>query len=120
MTTITRGKHAASPVATIATKTTEIVDLDAEMTAVFDELSEATLARQLAESREKELKAMIMAMIPEDQEPHVTFALRVANSIRGKVSVRSRAGVDQKTLKEAFPEAYEATRTSSTYKVFTA
>ena len=120
MTTITRAKHGAAPVASTTAKTVETVDLPDYLADVFDELSEVTLARQTAEAREKELKAEIMASIPEDQEQHVTLALRVKNAIRGKVSVRTRTGVDQKLLLSAFPEAHAATRTETQYRVFSA
>ena len=114
MTTKTRGKHAAAPA---VKPSTEIFEMDERFAAIFDELSEVQLARKAAQDREKELKELIMAEVPEEQDKGVTFALRVANAIRGKVTVRVRTGIDQKTLMEVFPEAYEQVRTETSYKV---
>ena len=91
MTTKTRGKHAAAPAVKPAT---EIFEMDERFAAIFDELSEVQLARKAAQDREKELKELIMAEVPEEQDKGVTFALRVANAIRGKVTVRTRTGVE--------------------------
>lgn len=120
MTTITHAKHGVAPVAAPTSKTIETVDLPENMAELFDELSEVTLARQTAEAREKELKAAIMASVPAEQHKNVTFALRVKNAIRGKISVRTRTGIDQKLLLAAFPEAHAATAKETEYRVFSA
>lgn len=98
------------------TKDTALLDLPTEMAAKFDELSLVRYARMEAEKREKELKAEILDSLPERQKG-VKFVLRVAGVIRANVSQRGKTTINPKTLLEAFPEAYEACKSETTFDV---
>lgn len=110
MTVIT--KSATTPVS----KATEVLDLDAALAPLFDELSNVKYVRQEAEKREKELKAQILASLPA-RTKGVKFVLRVGGVIRANVSLRSRTTIKNADLLAAFPEAYAACANETDYDV---
>lgn len=119
MSAVITGTHAdtsATP-ATVAKKRTRIEELDASFSPLFDELSEVMLARKEAETREKELKAEILAAITGPTDKLETVVVKAGGAIRSKISMRSRTNLDGKKLLEAFPEAYSAVSAESSYSV---
>lgn len=121
MNAVITGQHADTSAATPVTakKRTRIVEIDASFSALFDELSEVSLARMEAERREKEIKELLKATIPMNADKSETVVVRAGGKIRAKVSLRGRSGLDAKKLLEAFPEAYAAVATETTYQVIT-
>lgn len=121
MSAITAAKHAAdtTPVSLVK-KSTRVIELDESFSPLFDELSEVALARAEAERREKELKAEILAQAGMNKDRGETIVLKAGGRIRAKVGMRLRTGVSTKDLQAAFPEAYEATKTETTFQVISA
>ncbi len=115
MTVITAAKHAANTTAA-PTKRTTIVELDASLAEVFNELADVKLTLSEAKTREAELVAQVKAAAGMNKDKGETLVLRVAGVIRAKVSLRGRSGIDGKKLQEAFPEAYEACKISTEYQ----
>jgi len=87
------------------------VELDAEGAALADELATLRMTRADIEKREKAIRDTLVGLIGEAE------AGTVAGRVRVEVAPRVREGVDLGTLREAFPEAYEATRTATPYTV---
>lgn len=98
------------------TPDTEVYDLPDEMAAKFDLLSNTRYARMELEKKEKAIKAEILATLPA-RKKGVKFVLRVAGVVRANVSLRGRTNVSAKALAEAFPEAYNACASETTYDV---
>lgn len=106
--------------AVLATSTPDtcVFDLPAEMGAKFDRLSNVRYARMELEKEEKALKKEIAAILPE-RVKGVKFVLRVAGVIRANIRLDSKTNVKAAALLEAFPEAYEALASESSYDVLT-
>jgi len=97
--------------ASTASITRTTVELDAEAQARINRFVEV---RDLINTLDKEKKALD-ALIKE------ALGDAEAGTVNGKVRVtksdRQREGVDTKALREAFPEAFDATRTVTPYTV---
>lgn len=105
----------ASQAVTVA-KTTTILDLPDSMAPLFDELANVSFVRQEADKREKEIKALIYANLPE-QPKNVKFVLRVASVIRASVTKGSKTTIKADDLMAGWPEAYEACKRVSEYPI---
>lgn len=115
-TTATRPASGTSKPSTAAPTVTDVeVNLPDEAFAVVNELAKARLIRIAAERQEKELKAKLFAMLPE-QAKGTKLILKVAGAIRGTVSWRQRSGIDSDLLLQGFPEAYAACQTETEYQ----
>jgi predicted phage-related endonuclease len=87
------------------------VELNADTQAVIDQfVATRTMITEL-EKTKKELEAQIKEVLG-DAEVGV-----VGGKIRIEASKRTRSGIDSKALALAFPEAYEATQTTTDYVV---
>ncbi len=106
--------------AEVAVKSKVVIEAAVERSAVaLDEATQGVInefveTRDLLNTLEKKKKAL-EAVIREalgDAEAGV-----VDGRVRIEVSPRARNGVDTKVLAEAFPEAFEATKTTTAYSV---
>jgi predicted phage-related endonuclease len=87
------------------------VELNADTQAVINQfVATRTMITEL-EKTKKELEAQIKAVLGDAEVGIVNGEIRI------EASKRSRAGVDTKKLALAFPEAYEATQTTTEYVV---
>ena len=87
--------------------------LPAEAEALVIRLNNARRAAKEIEKEEKAVKDALLAMLGDAEVGVINGVERV------KVSEVSREGIDKATLVAAFPEAYEASRTVTTYKKLT-
>lgn len=87
------------------------VELNADTQAVINKfVATRTMITEL-EKTKKELEAQIKEVLGEAEVGIVNGEIRIEQS------KRSRSGVDTKKLALAFPEAYEATQTTTDYVV---
>jgi predicted phage-related endonuclease len=87
--------------------------LPAEAEALVIRLNNARRAAKEVEREEAEVKSALMALLGEAQVGVINGVERI------KVTEVTREGIDKATLVAAFPEAYEAARTTTTYKKVT-
>lgn len=87
------------------------VELNADTQAIIDQFVVTRTMITELEKTKKELEAQIKEVLG-DAEVGV-----VGGKIRIEASQRSRTGIDAKKLALAFPEAHEATQTSTNYVV---
>jgi len=94
---------------------TEVVTaiLPAEAEALVIRLNNARRAAKEIEAEEKAVKDALLAMLGEAEVGVINGVERI------KVTEVSRENIDKATLVAAFPEAYEASRTVTTYKKVT-
>jgi predicted phage-related endonuclease len=87
------------------------VELNADTQAVINQfIATRTMITEL-EKTKKELEAQIKSVLGDAEVGVVNGEIRIEQS------KRSRSGVDAKKLALAFPEAYEATQTTTDYVV---
>jgi predicted phage-related endonuclease len=87
------------------------VELNADTQAVINQfIATRTMITEL-EKTKKELEAQIKSVLGDAEVGVVNGEIRIEQS------KRSRSGVDSKKLALAFPEAYEATQTTTDYVV---
>ena len=87
------------------------VELNADTQAVINRfVATRTMITEL-EKTKKELEAQIKEVLGDAEVGVVNGEIRI------EASKRSRTGVDSKKLALAFPEAYEATQTTTDYVV---
>lgn len=89
----------------------QAVVLDATTQAVVDEFAATRDMINALEKTKKELEAKIKEVLGDAEVGIVDGKVRIEQS------QRSRTGVDSKKLALAFPEAYEATQTTTEYVV---
>lgn len=83
---------------------------EAQQVLVNEYISTRTMATEL-EKTKKALEAQVKELIGEAEVATVNGVIRL------QVSKRQREGVDRKVLAETFPEAFEASKTTSEYVV---
>jgi hypothetical protein len=119
MATATRAQRTQKPAAA-PTRTKPVQDVDVlvtdEVAKAITDLRTARNEKSLAEKREKDAKEIIFANLPK-QGKRKRFILRHGANILGKVSWRSRDGLDGDLLMQGWPEAAEACKTTSTFQV---
>lgn len=86
----------------------------AAATKLIKQLNDARSGKAALEASENEAKAALRALLGDALVGLIDGVERVV------VSPRSRTDVDTKKLKEAFPEAYQASKKVTTYEVLTA
>jgi len=92
----------------------DAIELDANAQAVVDEyIATRTMVTEL-EKTKKALEAQVKELIGDAK------VATIDGKVRLEVSHRQREGVDRKVLAQLFPEAYEATKTTSEYVVLVA
>jgi hypothetical protein len=117
MATATRAKSASKPAAKTEKPVKDVeVDLPDVAGKLLAEIAEARLAKSAADRKEKAAKAQLTQLLPKHKK-RTRLVLKIAGEIRGKVSWRSRTGLDPDLLMQGWPEAYEACKTTSEYQV---
>jgi len=115
MTVETAAKHAAPTTAEPVKRHREI-SLGSEWTDKLNELADVKLTLSEAKLREKELTDELKAAAGPNADKLETLVVRVAGVIRAKINLRGRSGIDKDKLQSAFPEAFEACQTETTYQ----
>lgn len=99
---------------TTVTTVTDVVTLDPSAEALIVEFNSTKDALKRLEAAKAELDEKLRNLLGN-------AAVGLINGVeRIRVSTRTRTGVDKEALASAFPEAFEATKTTSTYSVLTA
>lgn len=89
----------------------QAVELNADMQDIINQFVATRDMLNSLEKTKKELEAQIKATLGDAEVGIVNGEIRIEQS------KRSRSGVDTKKLALAFPEAYEATQTTTDYVV---
>lgn len=89
----------------------QAVELNADIQEVVNQFVATRDMLNALEKTKKELEAQIKAVLGDAEVGIVNGEIRIEQS------KRSRSGVDTKKLQMAFPEAYEATQTTTEYVV---
>ena len=98
---------------TIATHRAPALQATPELLAAIADLRHARAAVKAAEAAEAKANGVVLAELAGEDRAFYGDVAVVS------VTVRTRAGVNRDLLRDAFPEAYEATRTVTEYGVIT-
>lgn len=102
-------------------KVTEI-DLGTQGKQILDQMAEHRQVRLAAQKEEnllkEELGELIESTLGRKQKKREKLLVRAEKVIRGSRSWRQRKNTDYDLLLQAFPEAYEATVSTSVYTQF--
>ena len=98
---------------TTVVTTSEVAVLEKASEQLLISFNDTKAAIKELEAKKAELEAQIRELLGDAKKATIDGVVRVT------ISDRTRSGVNTELLKAAFPEAFEATQTSTTYSVLT-